>query len=376
MFEFQRYSQTDPRWKNIQLGFDAGSTIGYAGCLLTCMSMVATGFGHAETPETLNAKLKALGPGVGFYGASVAWGGLPKALPGMVLKKVGDYDNVPAPIAEIDAALAVGLPVIVEVDYSTAPGIQHHWIVLYGKKGNDYLLFDPALYPPDTKEVLLSQSRYAFAGPPEKTFTGAMWLEGPNKKLVSPVPGQPSSPPTGAPISSTTGRPSGIKVYTIEAELAMRSSPNVGVNNLIKRLPLFAELSSLETADQTRSKVGVVDHWLKVRDASGAEGFVAAWYLSTSKQAPTLPASGPSPSASSSASLLVRTTVPDVALRNQSALAGALIKRMPFNAKLTVLEPAADALRKVGIVNQWLNVRDSAGTDGYVAAWYVAAMPT
>jgi hypothetical protein len=39
------------------------------------------------------------------------------------------------------------------------------------------------------------------------------------------------------------------------------------------------------------------------------------------------------------------------------------------NSPLTVLEANAEA--KVGVFNQWLNVRDSSGTEGYVAAWYV-----
>jgi len=38
---------------------------------------------------------------------------------------------------------------------------------------------------------------------------------------------------------------------------------------------------------------------------------------------------------------------------------------------LTVLEPASQAIPKIGQVNQWLNVNDGSGHSGFVAAWYV-----
>jgi hypothetical protein len=39
--------------------------------------------------------------------------------------------------------------------------------------------------------------------------------------------------------------------------------------------------------------------------------------------------------------------------------------------ELTVLEPASQAIPKIGQINQWLNVRDGIGHTGFVAAWYV-----
>jgi hypothetical protein len=60
-----------------------------------------------------------------------------------------------------------------------------------------------------------------------------------------------------------------------------------------------------------------------------------------------------------------------LALRDQPALAGSLIKRLPMTATLKVLEPAAQALPKLGVQGQWVNVRDVTGTAGFVAAWYV-----
>src|SRR3990172_842295 len=138
MFEFQKFSQTDPSWKGTLLGFDNESTIGGFGCLLTCVTMAATGFGYAETPASLNEKLKALGPNVGFMSAMLVWGGIARALPGVTLRRLADCD--------------------------TKPGYQYHWLILYGKKDGDYLLQDPYPYPASTQETLLTRSRYAFAG--------------------------------------------------------------------------------------------------------------------------------------------------------------------------------------------------------------------
>jgi hypothetical protein len=43
---------------------------------------------------------------------------------------------------------------------------------------------------------------------------------------------------------------------------------------------------------------------------------------------------------------------------------------------LTVLEPASQAIPKIGVTNQWLNVNDGNAHTGYVAAWYVETSST
>lgn len=367
MFDFQRFSQTDPRWKNVQLGFDPESTIGQYGCLLTCMTMAATGFGFSETPDSLNSKFKALGPNAGFKDAFVIPYSIARVLSGVTLKRSSDFSNQPAPMADVDASLAAGYPVIVEVDYSNAPDYQYHWIMLYAKQDGDYLLQDPWPYPPNGGQVWLSRSQYAFAGTPDKIILAAMWLEGPIKApaVTAPTtPSTPSTPPAGI------GAPSSMKVYVVEDQLALRTSPSAAPGNLIKRLPLQIELSVLEPASQATGKIGAADQWLNVRDASGAVGYVAAWYVSAARPSPPPPATSP---AGAATSMLVRTTTPDVALRSQTVVNDqTLIKRLPFNTRLVVLDPPSVASQRIGQFNQWLRVRDTAGSEGYVAAWYVA----
>src|SRR5512133_1723379 len=141
MVSIQPLSQQDPRWSSITLGFgESDTTIGSDGCTLTCLTMVANGFGFSETPESLNEKLKNLGRGKGFLGALMVWNGLPQAVPGIVLANLAVCRSVPAPLDTINATLDAGKPVVVEVDRTLAPGVQNHWVVIYGRQGDDYLM--------------------------------------------------------------------------------------------------------------------------------------------------------------------------------------------------------------------------------------------
>ena len=115
MAELEHFSQQDPQWKSKPLGFDDSSPIGNYGCLLTCMAMVATGYGFDVTPDSLNEKMKAVG---GFQGAYVMPYLIAKALPGMIYRDYRECNGQPAPLSEIDAYLAQGKAVIVEVDFS------------------------------------------------------------------------------------------------------------------------------------------------------------------------------------------------------------------------------------------------------------------
>ena len=45
--------------------------------------------------------------------------------------------------AAVDDALAAGVPIVAAV-HSTAGGTKHHWVVIVGRSGNDYLIADPA----------------------------------------------------------------------------------------------------------------------------------------------------------------------------------------------------------------------------------------
>ena len=47
-------------------------------------------------------------------------------------------------ITEIEKALAAGVPIVVPVHSTKSGGTKHHWVVLVGKSGNDYLIVNPS----------------------------------------------------------------------------------------------------------------------------------------------------------------------------------------------------------------------------------------
>ena len=130
------FSQNDPRWKNNQLG-TSSTTIGWNGCLITCCAMVMKFYGNDTDPARLNTWLTANG---GYANGNLLyWGKIPFPISTWV-----DCMDVPAPLSQIDAALARGEPVIVHVDFvpSTNP-IDEHYVLLIGKLADeDYVMVD------------------------------------------------------------------------------------------------------------------------------------------------------------------------------------------------------------------------------------------
>src|SRR5215204_4810586 len=162
-FQLVYLSQQDPQWKNDLLGFgDPGDTIGMYGCALTSVAMLVSGHGYNETPKTLNTKLKNAS---GFVSSGIRWDVINKVHPQMTLKEQIFCENTDAPLAKIDAALAAGQPVVVRVDSSPAPGLQWHYVMVYARKGNDYLMLDPYPYQPGTAKEDLLMARYSRGNP-------------------------------------------------------------------------------------------------------------------------------------------------------------------------------------------------------------------
>jgi SH3-like domain-containing protein len=166
--------------------------------------------------------------------------------------------------------------------------------------------------------------------------------------------------------------PPGALLFVPTAQLSLRTEPRVAPETLIRYIAVTEQLISLEPAQQAISKVGVKDQWLRIKDASGKEGYVAAWlvkYISgTTAQQQTTPATVMS---SNGGPMKVRAAAEGVALRRQPVISDAtLIKRLPLGTELTVLEQNAEA--KIGRNDQWLKVKDPTGTEGVVAAWFVA----
>jgi len=151
------------------------------------------------------------------------------------------------------------------------------------------------------------------------------------------------------------------------------------------------ELTCLEPKATAKAKIGVNGQWINVQDPTGDQGYVAAWYVSDTKDQPATPATpAPASTTTTSATSKPASTTPaapakpvpagalafvpteELAFRSQPNIAPeTLIRRIPVTEQLICLEPANFAIPKVGVTGQWLKVRDSQNKEGFVAAWYV-----
>jgi hypothetical protein len=371
MFKTQNLYQNDDKWKNTKLG-NGSETIGSWGCLLTSVTMMLNGIGYNETPETVNDKMKRAG---GFQGALFMPAYLPYIWPNSAYRDMQPCENSSAPIAQIDAAVVAGKPVILQVDWNKQAGVQTHFVLVKEKKGNDYVLYDPYKYGGDgpDKEVLLTK-RYKYNGATlENEISAVLWFD--SYSAAPPEPPKVTKVPV--PADKYT-------LYACEDDLALRADPSTG-GFLWKRLLMGTELICLEPKATAKAKLGANGQWINVQDPTGDQGYVAAWYVSDTKGQPaTTPVTTMAPSATTVAVATAVATaklppgalafVPteELSFRTQPVIdPSTLIRRVPVTETLVCIEPANQAIPKVGVQGQWLKMRDASNKDGYVAAWYV-----
>jgi hypothetical protein len=385
-FQLVHYSQQDPQWKNDRLGFgDASETLGFVGCALTCVAMVASGHGYPETPKNLNQKLKARN---GFVGAAIMWAKLSEIHPQIQTKSMVLCYDTDAPLAQIDAAIAAGQPVIVQVDQSPAAGLQTHWVVLYKKQGDDYLMLDPWPHPTESGKNVPLLPRYSHGKALKRAITVVVMYEcltaGGGTIPVTPPIAEPAQPEPGPVKTGDLIR----VIADAPAGLRLRSAPNTHSATLAIEPPL-AQFEIIEPGGAAR--VGQPNQWVRVRDAQGLEGYVAAWFVEKAPApapapgpapaGPATPPAGPAPQppapatpepASQKLTLTVSLAVGTSGLRLRKApsMGGALVAVEKAGTRLTVLEPAQAAWAKVGD-GQWIHVRDPKGRRGYVLGQYV-----
>ena len=366
MFITKNLYQNDEAWKSTMLG-NSSETIGGWGCLLTSVTMMLNGIGYNETPVTVNAKMKDAG---GFQGAFFIPSVLPYVWPNCAYRDMQSCETVSAPVSLIDATVAAGKPVILQVDWNKQAGIQTHFVLVKEKKGNDYSLYDPYQYSGDgpDKDVLLT-TRYKYNGAKlESEISAVLWFDSYSKM-------QPE-PPKVAKVPVPAER---YIIYAGEDDLALRAEPSVG-GYLWKRMLLETELICLEPKAQSRAKIGVQGQWIQIQDPKGDQGYVAAWFVSAQKRktassSTSTPAAAPVPAAAPApvpAGALSLRPTQELSFRSQPVISPeTLIRHVPISEQLISLEPANQTIAKIGIQNQWLKVRDAGKKEGFVAAWYV-----
>jgi hypothetical protein len=358
MFKTENLYQNDEKWKNAKLG-NSNETIGGWGCLLTSVTMMLNGIGYDETPETVNEKMKKAG---GFQGAFFIPSLLPYVWPKCAYRDMQPCENSPAPIAQINAAVRAGKPVILQVDWNKQAGIQTHFILVKEKRGDDYVVYDPYKYGGDgpDKDVLLT-TRYKYNGATlAKEISAVLWFDSVGSEPVEP-PEMTKKPVPADPLIMCVS----------EDDLALRAEPNVD-GYLWKRLVKDTELTSLETRTAAKARVGVTGQWINVQDPDGDQGYVAAWYVTEKDGVTGGPGSDPVPESNLLPGALAFVPLEELSFRSQPVIdPKTLIRRIPVTETLVCIEPAEQAIPKVGVTGQWLRMRDATNQEGFVAAWFV-----
>jgi hypothetical protein len=378
-FQLVYYSQQDPKWKEDILGFgDPGDTIGYIGCALTSTTMLISGHGFIETPKSLNQKMKSVN---GFAGAGIRWGAVSQLYPQVTVKSNISCQNTDAPLGIIDASIAAGQPVIVMVDSTPAAGLLTHWVVLYAKEGNDYLMLDPWPYQTDVKKKTYLMPRYSQGNTLKRSIMHVIIYEcfGASGGIAQPGTSTTTStgptPPVTGPVT-TSSNSARVKADVIWG-LNIRSSIDTSSTaNIVANVPAGSVLMLVE-ADGV-SKVGAVNQWVRVCDDKGHEGFAAAWYLEKIQTAApaveTVPASTSTNEAGTSSAnqlvVMVKGTVGKLGAKiyETASKKSKVVATEKARAKLVVIEDAKAARAKIGKAGKWLNVQTSDGGEGFVDA--------
>lgn len=387
-FQLVYYSQNDSQWKADKLGFgnQPSDTIGYVGCALTSVAMVLSGHGYTVTPKALNQKLQGIN---GFAGSGIRWHSVTQLYPQMRLNSIIKCNDTPAPLEQIDAALAAGQPAIVCVDSTPAPGLLTHYVVLIARKGNDYLMLDPWPYQPDVNKETYLMPRYSHGNPLQRSIVQIVLFENVNADGTIQLPGQkgtststPQTPRTPAPVS-TTGPKARVKA-DVTLGLNIRSSEDTATKaNIVASAHAGDLLTIIEPNGWT--KIGAINQWVRVRTKAGREGLAAAWYLekvpgevypSTAGTAsgPGSEAGVPSPAPAPAALVvMVKPTVGKLGLKvyETASTKSKMLAKEEMRARLTVLEDAKMAGKKLGVAGKWLFVQNAGGVQGFVQAEFV-----
>ena len=387
-FNLVYYSQNDPKWKSDRLGLgkQESDTIGYIGCALTSVSMMLSGHGYTETPKTLNQKLKNV---EGFAGSGIRWGSVSQLYPQVRLNSIIKCPDTPAPLAQIDAALAAGQPAVVCVDSTAAPGFLSHYVLLIARKGNDYLMLDPWPYQTDVNKETYLMPRYSQGNPLQRSIMQIVLYENVAADGVILMPGaapsttttpQPPGQPTPAPV--LTGPKARVK-NDVTFGLNIRTSEDTSSKaNIVEAVQPGTLLTIIEPGGWR--EIGAINQWVRVRTPKGKEGLAAAWYLEkvpgetypTTTESTTGPAGEASPPSSETtpapaprtSKLVVKVRRNGLPVYESASTRGKVLSTEKTNAKLVVIEEAGKAAAKIGAAGKWLNVKATNGRRGFVDA--------
>jgi len=181
---------------------------------------------------------------------------------------------------------------------------------------------------------------------------------------------QPPSPAPPEPAPEPEPAPAGPFVVYATETLNVRKGPSTDTSRIGIALP-HEPLAVIGDQGAALAKLGDRGEWLQVRlpdplpgsGQRGLKGYVAAWYVQTG------PGSAPE-------TLLTVYPTEDMNMRERPAVSGRLLRRLAYNAPLTVHDDPERAGPLVGRYDEWLYVETEEGQRGWVAAWYVQLQPS
>ncbi len=127
------FYQKDPLWKNIKIP-GTNLTIGNAGCCICNLASLACYYGKNENPATITSKLK-------YINGLVIWKSITDIYPDIKFIKLTSCIGKIHDSLELGEYIKNGNPVIVKVKSN----IGQHFVLIYSKKNNNYLMLDPGL---------------------------------------------------------------------------------------------------------------------------------------------------------------------------------------------------------------------------------------
>lgn len=145
----KKYSQNNPLWKNKALGTPSESegtqgTIGQYGCLISCVAMVSTYFGHDENPESINIYLTNNN---GYVNGNLyIWNAVTKKYPDMVYQGIVRTPDTLTK-TQMDAIRSIidqGFPLFLKIDVIPSTSkLDEHWVLGVDYDGDDIIIQDP-----------------------------------------------------------------------------------------------------------------------------------------------------------------------------------------------------------------------------------------
>ena len=131
-----------------------------------------------------------------------------------------------------------------------APGLLTHWVVLYAKEGNDYLMLDPWPYQTDVTKKTYLMPRYSQGNPLKRSIMHVIIYESFNASGGIAQPGSstttstPQTPPVTGPVAQPTSSSSARVKAGVTWGLNIRSSIDTSsTSNIVVSAPAGSVLT-------------------------------------------------------------------------------------------------------------------------------------